>query len=81
MAEASDAVGVTEGALVTMTSGESDEEYGGGWGVEDLMLGKRRDGAEWEGAHHEEVIISRSCKRVFFSAPRSVLRSLLLIVG
>ncbi|CAM9133388.1 unnamed protein product, partial [Laminaria digitata] len=52
--EASDAVGVTEGSLVAMTSGESDEEYGDVWDGEGLISGKGHDGAEWESTHHEE---------------------------
>lgn len=55
VAVGSDAVGATEGALVTMTSGESDEEWGEFWGVEDMMPGKGLDGVERETTHHEEV--------------------------
>lgn len=64
VAEASDAVGVTEGALVTMASGESDEEYGDVSYTEGSMSGKRPDGAEWESTNHEEVKISRCCKNL-----------------
>lgn len=62
VAEASNAVGVTEGSLVTMTSGESDEECGDIWDTEGSKSGKRLNGAEWDSAHHEEVKISRRCR-------------------
>lgn len=55
VAEASDVVGVTEGALVTMASGESDEEYRDTWGSEDPMSRRRHDGGGWENSRHEEV--------------------------
>lgn len=53
--EASNAVGVTEGALVTMASGESDEEYRDTWGSDDPMPRRRHDGGGWESSRHEEV--------------------------